>query len=353
MNQFLRGFNFSDMLEPILNAYGFTISSTKIESLSGGLINNTWKITVANSDYVLQKINNAVFKQPEKIAHNISLAAAYLKQNAPNYTFISPLEDKNGAQMCFFEGLGYFRLFPFVANSHSKNVVETPEQAYQAAAQFGKFTHLLSGLSLQKLKTTIPHFHDLNLRYRQFLAALKTGNSARIAESADLIAALFQHADIVKQHKILLKNPDFKRRATHHDTKISNVLFDAADTALCVIDFDTLMPGYFISDVGDMMRTYLSPASEEEQDFDKIGIRPDFYKAIVQGYSDEMKSELTTTEKQAFVFSGKFLIYMQALRFLTDYLNNDVYYGSKYPKHNFMRAKNQMILLKRFIEAKV
>ena len=110
------------------------------------------------------------------------------------------------------------------------------------------------------------------------------------------------------------------------------------------------MPGYFISDVGDMMRTYLSPVSEEEKDFDKIIVREEMYKAIVLGYYSEMKNELTSTEKKYFFYAGKFMIYMQALRFLTDHLNDDKYYGARYPGHNFMRAGNQTVLLKRLVE---
>ena len=106
------------------------------------------------------------------------------------------------------------------------------------------------------------------------------------------------------------------------------------------------MPGYFISDVGDMLRTYLSPVSEEEKDFSKIKLREDYFEAIVKGYMDEMQQTLTPSEIQHFVYAGKFMVYMQALRFLTDYLNNDIYYGSKYQEHNLIRAGNQAHLLK-------
>ncbi len=344
------------MLEPILKAYGLTAASCSIEPFGSGLINHTWKVSANGTDYILQKINNAVFKKPSNIANNISAIATHLKNHHPEYIFISPCQNREGGQMLYEKDLGYFRMFPFMLNSHSKDVVETPEQAYQAAAQFGKFTCLLAGTDLSKIKTTIPHFHDINLRYKQFLTAFsvgtpsgKKGNPQRIAESTDLIKTLLQYVDIVKEYKAIQNNPDFKIRVTHHDTKISNVLFDSNDNGLCVIDLDTVMQGYFISDVGDMMRTYLSPVSEEEQDFSKINVRDDFYKAIVQGYFDEMKDELTATEKNYFFYAGKFLIYMQALRFLTDYLNDDIYYGSKYEGHNFMRAKNQVVLLQKLL----
>lgn len=339
------------VLKSVLSAYGFDIDSAKVEAFGSGLINHTWRVSNAEKVYILQRVNHQIFKKPEDIASNISLIAAYLQQNYPEYLFVSPLKTTKGEEMIYLESEGYFRMFPFVEGSHSKDVVETPEQAFEAAAQFGKFTKLLrGGINITEMKTTLPQFHDLSLRYQQFLDALKQGNKERINESDELIQFLLQNADIVDVFEQIKTNPQFKLRVTHHDTKISNVLFDTHDKGLCVIDLDTVMPGYFISDVGDMMRTYLSPVSEEETDFSKIEVRETFYRAIVQGYFDEMKVELTDTEKQYFFYAGKFMIYMQALRFLTDYLNNDVYYGAKYPKHNFNRAKNQIILLQKLVE---
>src|SRR5690606_24912784 len=134
-------------------------------------------------------------------------------------------------------------------------------------------------------------------------------------------------------------------RVTHHDTKISNVLFDKDGKGICVIDLDTVMPGYFISDVGDMIRTYVSPANEEERDFDKIRVRDDVMDALTEGYLEFMGDELTATEKKHTRYSGMFMTYMQALRFLTDYLNDDVYYGARYDGHNRVRAMNQVRLL--------
>jgi hypothetical protein len=128
------------------------------------------------------------------------------------------------------------------------------------------------------------------------------------------------------------------------------VLFDANHKGLCVIDLDTVMPGYFISDIGDMMRTYLSPANEEEKDFSKIEIRQEYFESIWKGYMSEMKDELNREEKSHFIYAGEFMIYMQALRFLTDHLNNDVYYGARYEGQNFVRAGNQMQLLKKLME---
>lgn len=338
------------MTQSVLPAFGLKEEKLRVESYGSGLINHTWKVIVGEHEYILQRVNQEVFKEPVYIAHNTKLIGQYLKSLHPEYKFVGPLLSNEGAEMVHFNGEGFFRLFPFVEGSHSIDVVKTPEQAKEAAIQFGRFTRLLSGLDVGKLKVTIPHFHDLTLRYQQFLQSLQNGDKMRIKESEGLIKTLKGYNDIVETYEGIKLNHEFKLRVTHHDTKISNVLFNEEGKGICVIDLDTVMPGYFISDVGDMMRTYLSPVSEEECDLDKIEVREDFYKAIAEGYLSEMKDELSDAEKSSFIYAGKFMIYMQALRFLTDHLMSDQYYGARYPGHNLVRAKNQTALLKRLIE---
>ncbi len=337
--------NLVSMIE-VLQHYGFVENAFAIEPLGNGLINATFLVTSNNKKYVLQKINTSIFTTPENIAYNIELISNYLQKNHPTYLFITPIKTSAGKPMVK-NGDHYFRLFPYIENSHTIDVVKTPDQAYEAAKQFAKFTKLLAKLDVEKVKITLPNFHNLQLRLQQFMVAIKHGNTQRIEETKDLITFLSTQKSIVQKFDKLKEN--FKIRVTHHDTKISNVLFNSTNNGLCVIDLDTVMPGYFISDVGDMMRTYLCPVSEEENDFAKIEIRPSFYEAIVQGYLSEMETELTKVEKQSFLFAGKYMVYMQALRFLTDYLNDDVYYGCKYPTHNLVRAGNQSELLKKII----
>lgn len=329
-------------LNPILQA--FNLTSANVIPLSGGLINSTWKIETQTRSYILQRINRAVFKSPEKIDENISRIAEYLEKHHPDYYFISPLAGKDGRTLVQTDD-GYFRLLPFVDDSVTLHTVTHAEQAYEAAKQFGKFTKLLSGFDANTLQITIPDFHNLSLRYEQFNTALSKGNPTRIAETKEMIQALTRYRWIVDDFEAIRKNPDFRTRVTHHDTKISNVLFDRNGNGVCVIDLDTVMPGYFISDFGDMIRTYVSPANEEERDFDKIRVREDILDAITKGYLEFMGDELTDTEKKHIRYSGMFMIYMQALRFLTDYLNDDVYYGARYEGHNRVRAMNQIKLL--------
>ena len=337
------------MFETIFKEFGIE-SNASVKPFGSGLINNTWHISENDNDLILQRINHNVFKQPFDIAINIGLICEYLKTNHPDHLFICPRKTIAGDEMIFIKNEGYFRIFPFIKNSHTTDVVISPSQAHEAAKQFGRFTNLLSAFPVEKLKITLPDFHNLPLRYAQFETAIKGGNKERIKQSLALISFLKGQHEIVSISEQISNNPGFKKRVTHHDSKISNVLFDENDRGLCVIDLDTVMPGYFISDFGDMMRTYLSPVSEEEKDLSKIEIRDDYFKAIAEGYLSEIGSELSAVEKIYLVYAGKFMVYMQALRFLTDHLNNDIYYGAKYEGHNLIRANNQVTLLKKILE---
>jgi len=338
------------MLPAVLSAYGLKEELLQITPFGAGLINHTWRIKGPGQDFILQRVNDDVFKCPEDIEENIRLIADYLKEHHPDYLFVAPVKTLDKREMVQSPGNGYFRMFPFVKNSRTVTVVHNVMQAWEAANQFGLFTKSLAGFPVKQLKITLPDFHNLSLRYEQFQRALQSGNPERIRECGKWISVAQDQQEIVAEFERIKFNPEFKVRVTHHDTKISNVLFDAQDRGLCVIDLDTVMPGYFISDVGDMMRTYLSPAGEEEPDYRQIEVREDFFSAIVKGYLHEMKDELTATEKTHFIYAGKFMIYMQAIRFLTDYLNNDIYYGAKYPEHNLVRAGNQFNLLQKLRE---
>jgi Ser/Thr protein kinase RdoA (MazF antagonist) len=333
------------MEQQILPAYLKETANLSTETFGSGLINTTWKVTDKNRSYILQRINQDVFKHPEWIASNLRQIASYLKVHHPDYLFVEPFKTLDNQDLAISKEAGYFRLLPFIKDSHSIDVVTEPSQAYEAAKQFGRFTALLEGMKLDELHTTIADFHNLTLRFRQFEEAIATGIPDRIQKARPEIDYLKKKSEIVTIYQDICNNPSFHLRVTHHDTKISNVLLDASNKGICVIDLDTVMAGYFISDVGDMLRTYLSPASEEETDLEKIRIRTDIFEAIVKGYLSEMNAILSADEKKAFIYAGKFMIYMQAIRFLSDYLNGDTYYGARYAEHNLQRTRNQIRLL--------
>ncbi|HVZ97355.1 MAG TPA: aminoglycoside phosphotransferase family protein [Chitinophagaceae bacterium] len=338
------------MLEEVCKAYRIDLNKYRILPTGNGLINSTWLIENPSQQFILQKVNDKIFKKPYDIAQNIRMIADYLSSHYPGYLFAAPIKTTDGNEMKYLSHEGYFRLFPFIHGSVTIDTVQNPQQAYEAAKKFGEFTRLLSGFEIDTLKITLPDFHNLSLRYQHFTDALQSGNKKTPGRSKPLIDFIIANKNILDTYETILKNPSFKLRVTHHDTKISNILFDRNDKGLCVIDLDTVMPGYFISDVGDMFRTYLSPVNEEEKDFSQIEIREEYFKAIWNGYLSEMNDELSKEEKEHFIYAGKFLIYMQAIRFLTDYINNDVYYATKYEGQNFVRAANQVALLQKLTD---
>ncbi|TKC09567.1 phosphotransferase enzyme family protein [Pedobacter frigoris] len=335
------------MFENILPLYGLSSDKTTVKLFGDGLINHTWKVSTDTQNYILQKVNNDVFKTPTDIDENISLIKEYLNIKYPNYLFVSPVNTLSGESLLDTD-FGYYRLFPFVEGSTSHNSLTNKSEAYEAAKQFGKFSKILAEFDAEQLNITIPNFHNLKLRFEQFVEACKNASADRLELAKESIEFINENKSIVDTYCKIVENKEIPLRVIHHDTKINNVLFDEKNNGLCVIDLDTVMPGYFISDVGDMMRTYLAVASEEETDLSKISIRKEFFQAIYDGYMEEMKDVLSETEKQYFTYAGKFIIYMQAIRFLADYLQNDTYYGAKYEGHNLNRAKNQIALLKEY-----
>ncbi len=334
-------------LQNVLSHYG--INRFRATQISGGLINSTWKITDQTASYILQKINTNVFTNPHLIAGNTKALKAHLQAIESDYFLVTEIPASSG-DLIVVEEEGCFRLLPYVCNTKTVSVVQTTEQAYEAAYQFGLFTKVLSAFDARQLHTTIPHFHDLSLRYHQFLDAINSGNPERVDRCTAEISLVQSYEYLIDEWQQFLHDGRVQIRVTHHDTKISNVLFNNDNKGVCVIDLDTVMGGYFISDVGDMMRTYLSMASEEEPDDSKVRVRAGFFQAIARGYLENMIVSLSAAELNCFSKSGLWLTYMQALRFLTDYFNDDWYYGARYDEHNRVRFGNQMALLRSLSE---
>jgi Ser/Thr protein kinase RdoA (MazF antagonist) len=316
--------------------------------INQGLINQTWEIKTNQQDYILQTVNQAVFNDPWAIDSNINWMGNYLKKISPDYIFTHLIPTLTGETLVELEGK-FYRAFHKIQGK-SYDVLSNANQAKEAAAAFAKYTHSFIEADATQLKNTIPDFHNLSLRFNQFSQALQNGNQERISHAKEAILFLESQQFIVKKYEKFIQHVDSKIRVTHHDTKISNVLFNNQDQAVCVIDLDTTMAGYFISDVGDICRTYLCTVSEEESNIDLIQIDPDRWIGVKEGYLKIMQTHLSNFELDHFEFSGQFLIYMQALRFLTDHLNNDCYYGAKYNGQNYVRAVNQIRLLENYAQ---
>src|SRR5690242_4278371 len=199
--------------QEIFTANGLDKNAVNVEVLQNGLINSTWKIISTEGNFILQKINTEVFKNPNAIAANVRLISDYLSESNPAYLFAAQIPTVDGQELLKINN-DYYRLIPFVPGSHTISTVEKPEQAYEAAKKFGEFTHLLSGFAVEKLQITIPDFHNLSLRFEQFENALKHGNKQRLKESKDLIGAIESEKNIVYTYENILHNPSFKHRVT-------------------------------------------------------------------------------------------------------------------------------------------
>jgi hypothetical protein len=351
MKPYMRALSLQQMIKTVLDRYGLDENKCAVSHFGNGLINHSWKVTSGTKEFLLQQINLQVFHHPPQIMQNLAVLDTHFKLHHPGYLFVAPVQADTQQNYVKDQYGNYFRLFPFIKNSFSCDKVSDPALAYEAAQQFGKFTRLLTPFNPGRLAITLPDFHNLSLRHRQFKTALQNGNKKRINDSANSISFLEEQKKIAEEYEEIKNNQSLKIRVVHHDAKINNVLFDKqTQTGLCLVDLDTVMPGYYISDVGDMLRTYICPVDEEEPDTGRIMIRDEYFLAIVNGYLGEMNTVLSENEKKYFVYAGKFAIYMQALRFLTDYINDDIYYSIKYENQNRVRARNQVTLLQKFLE---
>ena len=318
-----------------------------VEPMTGGLINRTFKVTCQlRSPFLLQQINTKVFTNPEEVQSNYILLSQYAEFEFTGQRMPWPIYLNEKETLFVDAENNYWRAFEFIGNAISVNNATKAAQAKAAAKTFAKFTSAFDEFNVDLLKETIPGFHNLSLRYKQFEDALQTELYERMAKALPMIEQLKQRERYKHFYEIITESDEFPKRVMHHDAKIANVLFSRlTGKVICPVDFDTVMPGYFFSDIGDMIRSMTCRPDENSLDYAGISIRKSFYNAIVEGYLAVLGKQLTDSEKKYIHYSGLLIIYMQSLRFLTDYLNGDVYYKIDYPEQNFDRARNQLTLL--------
>lgn len=333
------------MIDAIIKAFGIEPVHS-CESFGDGMINRTYLLR-SGSDYVLQRINHLVFKEPEAIAGNMRLAAGHLKRHHPSYLFVTPLTAPGGQDLVRDEEGYYWRLMPFVPESISHNTLNDPQLAWEAASGFGKLTANLQGADISKFRFTIPDFHNLQLRFRQLHQAVDDcTRPERLKDAETAINHCMKRTYLTDVFNEIINQSQSPEFILHHDTKINNILFSQkTGRAICPIDMDTLMPGYLFSDLGDMMRTYVCPVSEEEKDPRAVSIRKEYIEALYSGYMGALKICQAPQFKSALLYAGAILVYMQSLRFLADFLNGDTYYKTEYPGQNLFRTHNQLALL--------
>ena len=322
---------------------------TAISAFGSGHIHKTYKVECKRNNYILQQINRHVFKDIEGISQNINRVSEYLKQSkySETYQLISPIPVVSALSTVFFDSQkNAWRMFNFVEGSKTFDRVFKPEIAAEGGRAYGAFIKALENFPLSNLVETIPGFHDVAFRLDSFLKAIENDVCYRVEFVPHEIEFLFDRAKEMEPLNELIEKGLIPRRITHNDTKVNNLLFDEEDHAICVIDLDTLMPGYAIFDFGDAIRTFANTSSEDDKNKANIALSIEHYEAFARTYLDETRSMLTAEEVDNLAFAVKYITYEQILRFLLDYIEGDVYYKVNYPEHNLVRARAQIQLLK-------
>ncbi|MEN7549338.1 aminoglycoside phosphotransferase family protein [Rapidithrix thailandica] len=319
-----------------------------------GHINDTLRLInqdPGKDDYLLQKINHHIFKQVPELMENIQRVTEHLQQKLktipgcdPKREVLTLIPTKTGG-IYYQDAKGdYWRVFLFIPNHRSYDIVETPEQAYEGGKTFGKFQALLADLPGGPLHETIPNFHNMVTRLETFFRTLKkdpVNRAQSVAEEIEFVEDRVKEMCLLQE---LREKGELPERITHNDTKFNNVLLDENDKGLCVIDLDTVMPGLVHFDFGDAIRTSANTGAEDEADLSKVEMNITMFEAYAQGFLEQTQSALTPKEIELLPYSAKFMPFIMGLRFLTDYLDGDNYYKIKFPEHNLQRARAQFKL---------
>ncbi len=325
---------------------------TYAEPFGNGHINDTYLVKGSQSYYVLQKINKNVFPEPRKVMDNIDLVLKHVKKKleenagSPDRETMQLIPTKDG-KTCYAAPDGeYYRLYTYVTDTYAIDRAETPDIFAQSAHAFGRFQKMLADFPAEKLYEVIPKFHDTPDRLRQFEEAVEKNAAGRRDQVAAEIAFVRDRAHLVSRVTDAIAAGTVPLRVTHNDTKLNNVLFDTiTHEAICVVDLDTVMPGSVLYDFGDALRFGASTGDEDEKDLDKILFDLSYFEAFTKAYLEELGSVLTPTERELLPFSALLLTLECGIRFLTDYLNGDVYFRVHREEHNLDRARTQFKLV--------
>jgi len=318
-----------------------------ITSLGSGHIHDTFVVTCSDrsgSSYVLQRFNHRVFQYPEQVMNNIDKVLRHLDKpcGLQKIEVIRTKDDK----LLYRSAQGvYWRMFTYLENSEAIDQLLRPVQATAAARAFGAFINAMEAIDPNELFVTIPDFHNLPARFDKFKSVLSSTSQQRRSSSGPLVDWVLSREIRVEQLAKFLNHPQIPIRVTHNDTKINNALFKkGTNQAIAVIDLDTVMPGLLLYDFGDMARTFCSSAFEEESP-EPPEFRTDYFKALCEGFFSSFKQQISPEELASIEAGPWWMTFIMGIRFLTDYLEGDVYYKTTHPMQNLARAKNQLDLL--------
>jgi Ser/Thr protein kinase RdoA (MazF antagonist) len=346
------------MQEPVNIIQKFQIGGTvvNVAPYGSGHINDTYRVETRPGDrynYILQRINHRIFKNVPALMENVERVTRHIRTKLENTPGANP--DREGLTLIHaLDGKSYYqdedgnfwRVYIFITDNKSYDIVDSPDQAFEGGRMFGKFQAMIADLPGGPLNETIPNFHNIEWRLETFRNTLERDPVKRAglvgAETEFVLARAEEMGTILR----LGREGKIPQRITHNDTKFNNVLLDMNDRGLCVIDLDTVMPGYVHYDFGDSIRTSTNTGAEDDPDLDRVEMDLRLFEGYTKGFLKETRTTLTQTELDHLALSGKLLPYMIGLRFLTDYVDGDNYFKIKHEHHNLQRARAQFKLLR-------
>ena len=343
----------SEQIKSIFNNFQTGTQLKIVSEIVSGHINDTFLIeTSSDKKFVLQRINHMVFPDVPGLINNKVLVSQHLLEKVVKngQKVLEFIPASSGLYYHLDENGNFWNLTIFIEDSITYETVPNCKIAFEGGRLTGEFLNFTSDLPVEQFIDVIPKFHDMSFRFEQFFEALKVADSKRAAIATREIEFCKERKEEMLTLQKLKEAGDIPIRITHNDTKISNILFNSQEEGIALIDTDTVMPGIIHYDFGDALRTICNSAAEDESDLSKVKFNMDFYNSYKEGFLNGLNSGLTTIEKQHLPTAVKTMIFIMGIRFLTDYLNNDIYYKTKYEDHNLIRARNQIKLLKSFEE---
>lgn len=344
-------------MDDVIRKFEITGDVISKERYGNGHINDTYKVVTEENDiyhkYILQRINQSVFKEPDKVMENIVRVTSFIRDlikheggNADRET-LTVIKTMERLPFYIDENGSYWRAYLFIDEAVSFEKVDSPEVFYQSAKAFGRFQYLLSEFDASKLHETIKDFHHTPMRYKQLDDAVKNDVKGRLSDVEEEVQFFTERLEEYGKALALLENGQMKLRVTHNDTKLNNIMIDKkSNKPIAVIDLDTVMPGLAIHDFGDAIRFGANTALEDELDLSKVSLDLHLFEVYTKGFIEGTNGSLTATEIEMLPWGAKLMTMECGMRFLADHLNGDVYFRIHRENHNLDRARTQIELTK-------
>lgn len=343
-----------ELLKAIIEKFDIAGNIISIEPYGSGHINDTYLVTARGEGeirYIFQRMNTTIFLDTKALMENITGVTNYLADKIrkrggdPLRETLHVIPLKTGEN--YYSGdSGCYRMYNFVEDAKSFDIVESPEDFYESAVAFGNFQSLLADYPAHTLHETIPDFHNTGKRFKTFLEAVQENNQERMVKAQEEITFVMNHEKDMTILTDMLSRGQLPLRVTHNDTKLNNIMLDnKTHKAICVIDLDTVMPGLSLYDFGDSIRFGANTAAEDEEDASKASLDLNLYELYVKGYIEGCKGSLTETELKMLPMGAKIMTLECGMRFLTDYLQGDVYFKVHKKDHNLIRCRTQFALV--------